>query len=607
LLTNDPLYWRPLQPVITIKTTVNTSTLYTYSSFTGTATGVTTVFPHHTSVSLSQNTHGEFTIQFYDATEALEAAGVTVGSRVIIECGKQSSAITRLISGIVRKKGYSRGSDGKVLYTISGTSTGIRLNEIIRYVVSQATKTGDGITPNIADATRKADTLLATNLAPLTTDAILSIANLAANSDVETFIASLSIEYGQLQDIVNYIEQQSGGQVVVDTNDLVNFRYEIKNNFSGRGFTLKNKYTGAATDDADDTMYLMRKNWTYEDDFYTSANYSNKITAILPGEPRPSTPLDLGFVSANVATVQSTNEYAIKFRPPHTRFTPGDIYLVAAYWSTAANSLPGQVYCRICKDASGVPMNTNGIIANIIFVATQFQDPLPTVIITEITTLINDQFFVNDATGAFGDFYLDTQKDYWLIISHDAFPSTYRFTLGRNMNVASSSNLFTHTSNFSTTQNGGSGWALSGAGTLPAFGVGRYRAQVCTMWDPKATQAIQVGLTPGQHIESMVTESAVEIKSRESLFRHMAGQLYVKARPRTSYNFPTVTASNTPIFPGDPIVISDSVLGLSTSGSQVILTTCGDMTYSWGNMEGGGYEAPTKLNIQAMGVHPRYR
>ena len=141
MLTTDPLYYKPLLPVITIKNTANNATLYTYSSFTGTATGggLTTVFPLYCSVNLSKDAQGQFTIQFEDPSEDMEGV-VTVGSRVQIDCGKQSGSLTRLISGLVRKKGYSRGADDKILYSITGSSTAIRLNEIIRYVVSEASK-----------------------------------------------------------------------------------------------------------------------------------------------------------------------------------------------------------------------------------------------------------------------------------------------------------------------------------------------------------------------------------------------------------------------------------------------------------------------------------
>lgn len=606
MLTTDPIYYKPLLPVITIKNTANTSTLYTYSSFTGAAsgTGVTSVFPLYSSINLSKDTQGQFTIQFEDPNQVMESK-VTVGSRVQIDCGKQSGLLTRLISALVRKKGYSRGANGKILYTITGSSTAIRLNEILRYVVSEATKTADGITPDKTDATRKADTLLATNLTPLINDGIISITNLAANSDVETFIASLSIEYGQLQDIVTYIEQQSGGQVVVDTNDLLNFRYEIKNNLTGRGFTIKNQNRNQANDDADDTMYLIGKNWTYDDDFYTSSNYSNKITAIMRADPKPSQPLDLGFIDTNVFTCTEAQEYAVKFRPTHTRITPGDVYIVAAQWGTSYNV----IQLRFCKDSgTGVPLNTNGIVGVYEYFATNWQQPIPPAYDITLSKLVNDGYCYNRTLAAVGDFYLDTTRDYWLIFRVLSFAGGH-LTVGRNMYATVSPNLVVHTSGFSDITNGGTGWVPASAGNLylPCFAIDRYRSTPYTMWDPKATQNISSGISGGQYIESMVTETAVQITTRDSMVRHLASQLYTKARPPTLYNFPAIMAPNIPPFPGDPLIISDDILGFSTSGNQVVLTTCGDMTYQWGNMGSGSYEAPTKLSIQATAVHPRYR
>ena len=613
MITTDPIYYKPLLPAITIRNTANNTATYGYSSFTGTPTVITSVNPLFCSVNLSKDTQGQFTIQFEDPGEAIEAGGVTVGSRVIIQAGKQSSALTTLISGLVRKKGYSRGANNKILYTITGSSTAIRLNELLLYAVSEAKKTADGITPDKTDASRKAKTLLAANLGGLTSDGIISIANLAANSDVETFIASLSIEYGQLQDMVTYIEQQSGGQVVVDTNDLVNFRYEIKNNLSGRGFTIKNWNTNQANDDADDTMYLVDKNWSYEDDFYTSSNYANKLTAIMRADPRPSSPLDLGFVDTNAFTCTNTQEYAVKFRPTHSRITPGDLYLVGANWNSGGvNTVPDEYAVFFCKDSgTGVPLNTGGIVGGYFYFRTNFQAPLPTTYSLGLSTLINDGFCYdrsNGPTGAPGDFLLDTTRDYWLIFGRTG-SSGNQFTVGRNMYATLSPNLLVHNSNFADITNGGSGWvaAASGNNFLPCFGIGRYRSTPYTMWDPKAAQKVQSGLSGGQYIESMITETAVQITTRDSMVRHIASQLYTKARPTTSYNFPAVLAPNIPPFPGDPIIISDSILGLSTAGNQIALTTCGDMTYQWGNMGTGSYDAPTKLSIQTTAVHPRYR
>jgi hypothetical protein len=52
----------------------------------------------------------------------------------------------------------------------------------------------------------------------------------------------------------------------------------------------------------------------------------------------------------------------------------------------------------------------------------------------------------------------------------------------------------------------------------------------------------------------------------------------------------------------------DTVLGFSTAGNKVIFTRCGDMSLSWGSLDGSGftYDAPTKLNINPVGNIPRY-
>ena len=609
MLTTDSIYFKPLLPAITIRNTANNTALYGYSSFTGTATGsgLTNVFPLFCSVNLSKDTQGQFTIQFEDSSKVIEPI-ITVGSRVIIQAGKQAGSVTTLISGLVRKKGYARGADNKVLYTISGSSTAIRLNELLRYVVSEAKKTADGITPDKTDTSRQADKLLATNLNQLTADGILSISNLAANSDVETFIASLSIEYGQLQDIVNYIEQQSGGQVVVDQNDLVNFRYEIKNNLTGRGFTIKNNNDNKGNDDADDTMYLVNKNWTYEDDFYTSSNYANKVTAIMRADSRPGSPLDLGFVEDTAITVSATQEFAVKFRPTHTRITPGDIYVAGMQWdnSGSTTSIPEGLTLLLCKDSGRVPQNSGGIAGAYIYFRTNFEAPLPTAFDATRTELMNDGYCYNSSSGAVGDFSVDTTKDYWLIFKR--LSGGRLFYVGRNMYATLTPNILIHTTNYADLINGGSSWTTPGfTFYLPCFAIDRYRSSPFTMWDPKAMSHIQSGLSGGQAIESMITETAIQITTRDSMVRHLASELYTKARPTTSYNFPSVLAPNIPPFPGDPIIISDSVLGLSTSNNQIALTTCGDMSYQWGSTGSGSYEAPTNLSIQAIANPPRYR
>lgn len=604
MLTTDPLYYRPLLPVITIKNTANNTTLYTYNSFTDSGTTDKVIY---CSVNLSQNTHGEFVVQFEDQNKSLEST-VTVGSRVQIDCGKQSSSLTRLISGLVRKKGYARGANSKVLYTIQGTSTGIRLNERITYQVSEAARLSEGQI-DLTDASRKADTLLASGLSVLTADGVLSIANLATNSDVETFIPSTNIAYGELQDLVNYYEDQSGGEVVVDVNDLVSFRYEIKNNLFGRGFTLKNNNDNKGNDDADDTMYLTGKNWTYNDDFYKSSNYANRLYALLPSEGDARIE---DYTPNQFDDNDATQEVGFKFRPPHSHFLQGDIFVSGRIIASSTTMEPIITRYRIIKDTGGpgagsIPLNVGGVVVNIDFSIDAFNQATAASVYDDPNwKMSNDQVFYNPSNVRINSFDLDTTRDYWFLLSNDNAGTPTPRSQIQLMTGTGAYQCF-DPSTPSTNANGGVFNSPHSIGASPIMIMPRRRSHSFLMYDPKAMQAVSNGLTAGLGTDTLLTDASSQINSFDSMYKFMQQQTYNLARPRTVYNFPSVTAPNIPPFPGDPIIISDDILGFSTSGKQVILTTCGDMVYRWGNLGSGSYEAPTNLSINTIGVHARYR
>lgn len=499
-----------------------------------------------------------------------------------------------------------------MLYTIQGTSTGIRLNERLTYVVSEAAQLSTGEI-DFSDASRKADTLLALGLNPLTADGILSIANLAANSDVETFIASTNIQYGEVQDLVNYYEDQSGGEVVVDSNDLVHFRYEIKNNLFGKGFTIKNSRANQSNDDADDTMYLINKNWSYEDDFYKSSNYANRFYALLPGESQqPPLQVSAGFVR-NIGASGTTREWAVKFKPNHPHWLPGDIYVLGSMYTQMNSELGTHVEpawrFRIVADTGNTP-NNGSVVANIDFPPGEFPNEDGTAG-TPPRNWANTQFFNDTSNNPISEFTLDITRYYWLMLSDEnTVSSNPAVNIDMRWGLANVTNLTTlHQSDsatMSTDSNAGNGWNAPTVGNIGVF-FPRQRSHSFFMYDPKAMQAVESGLTAGLPTDTLLTDAPSQVTTFDSMYRFMQQQTYNLTRPRTVYNFPTVMASNIPILPGDPIVISDSILGFSTSGKQVVLATCGDMTYQWGAMGSGSYEAPTNLSIQAIGVHARYR
>lgn len=607
--TSSAVYWKPLIPRITIKSLDNATTYYTYDPWTDAGTTTKAVA---CSVNLSQNHQGIFTVQIEDETKAINA-NVNLGARVIIECGKQSTQMTRLISGLIRQKGYSRGADRKVVYTLSGSSTAIRLNEIITNQQITARKLqSDGITIDTTDPNFVADLLLQNQLAGLTAEGVASAANLITRSDVENFIPSMDVNFGELQDVCNIIEESTNGEIFVDVNDLVQFRHQLQPSIPGRGFAIKNK--NAATDNADDTCYLRGKSWDYTESCLKSDSYSSRIWGILQTEPEPSNRESLGFnASTSAATGQdTTHEYAVKFRPPHSHFLPGDIFVVGVLATATPADVPWITRFRICIDNAGVPNSAAGSVkANINFPPDQFQ--LQTVASPVDVTKVqlgNVQTFY-DETGItkIDSFNLDTTKDYWLILSNDNLPGVNRtfYWAQKFAGVGlGTTALQNNTAGLSTDTGGGTGWTPASGNFSFIYSMPRRRSQAFECTDPKAINAIGTGLSPsgGTRIESTLSNIPASISTKEAMQRYMVNQLYYMARPRSNWNMATVTAPNVPIVPGDPIMISDSVMGFSTAGTQAVMTTCGDMTYSW---QIGDYQAPTILSIQPVGLVSRYK
>jgi len=607
MLTSDPIYNKPYKPAIYINSTSNASNFYTYDPWTDTGT---TNKPTHCSLSLSENTHGKFTVQIEDGGRTLDRTRINKGARCIIKVGKYAGQMTQVLSGLIREAGDSRGSDRKDLYTLSGSSTSIRNNERIIYFVRQAVKLAqDGITIDINDPAMKAVTLLyeayqsnrsirPNNNSQEANLPILNINSLnTTSSQVKNFIADVNIEFGELQDAVNMIEEQSGSEYIVSSADIANLRYELNRIQGGKGFTIKNKtyrITGI-DDDADDTMYLIRKNWKYSDSAYKSDSYSNVVSGIYPSEPEPST--EIAFTSGGIKN--SDNDVAQKFRPTHSHFIPGDIFVAgrAKNDNNFERNLSPIMY--IAPDSGGFPStNIGDFIVKICIRDTAYQPPLNG---TSLPQISNQQIFGDMFGNLIPSFNLDTNKDYWLIMDFG--------TCIQSLGVGGAmwwewQFRTTGTGTYATapSQQETGPWTLHTG--LMWFAMPRRRSEAIIAHDPKGIKNMGSGLvTGGTPIESNLPSFPSIIKTKQAGYSYMANQLYYMAKPRANYNMPQVTAPNVPPLPGDPIVISDTVLNFSTPGNKVRFTRSGDLNLSWGSLDGSGftYQAPTKLSISPVG------
>lgn len=639
MLTSDPIYLKPYKPAIYINNTGNSTNYYTYDPWTD--TGVDNK-PTHLSLSLSENTHGKFVCQIEDGGRTLNRNNINKGARFIVKVGKYSTGMTQVLSGLVREVADSRGGDRKDIYTLIGSSTSIRNNERVIYYVKQAAKLlSDGITIDITDPNMQAVKLLVAayggsysinpNYGSEGNLGIINISSTSANSKVLNFIADMNIEFGEIQDAVNVIEEQSSSELIINSTDGVNLRYELTAATGGRGFTIKNKtyrITGI-DDDADDTMYLIRKNWKYSDSVYKSDSYANRISGILAAEEAPTKADELtsdgsGYnPNGNNFYNTGINCIARKFRPTHAHCYPSDFYLglTEVFGNTSIGKKPFPALFAIVSASGGISPSGQAPIVCISFLASSGFQSSGTQY--DGAVIVNKGTFFDGSTGnnlAVQEIYLDTQKDYWMVMTpvntqgilSDADQKNVLWWYDTNSNITDgvATAPVTAINRGGPISTVGTGWTIASVANPPLMAMPRIRSQSIVMHDPKAIKNLGSGLsTGGTPIEAHLPAFPSIIKTREAGYSYAVNQLYYMAKPRANYSIPQVTAPNICPLPGDPIVISDTVLGFSTVGNKVIFTRCGDMSLSWGSLDGSGftYEAPTKLNINPVGNIPRYK
>src|SRR5678810_617181 len=106
MLTTDPLYWKGYQPKIVVKDLGNATTYYTFDPF----ADVTTNKVVYAKIDLGMDHHGTFEVQIEDKDMLLDTDNIKNGQRVIISKKKDSTlSYNLLLSGLIRKVGYSRG------------------------------------------------------------------------------------------------------------------------------------------------------------------------------------------------------------------------------------------------------------------------------------------------------------------------------------------------------------------------------------------------------------------------------------------------------------------------------------------------------------------
>jgi hypothetical protein len=555
--------------------------------------------------------------------------------------------MTTLLSGLIREEEGLRGANTKDIVTYSGTGVGIRFNELLVYHVSEAAKLDTGAL-DMSDASRKADTLMENVLnqffgSGVSRPDLLSSVGLASNSDVETFVPSAEIIYGEVQDFINTVEDQSGGEIVIDMNDVINLRNEIRGPVGGRGFTVKNQPSriSLVSDDADDTMYLRGKSWSYSKTFYKDEAYSNQVMGILPAEgqggPNPSIKNDFGLPASFIQNATGTSrsqdwEFAAKFRPRHTHWLLGDIFVAVNAHQLPFDKLQvdsdtiDNIYDnteRVLMNQMRQSLNTMGLdrgfpIRYRIAGPDTANTPNNLPVVASFDFSPKGLDWIGSGSGSkvsiinetldtsYAEWQLDTTRDYWLILTSEFTQQGIDGDWIQWSGRTGSSGTSAYATAFkSSASSAGSGWTV-GTGTQFWFDMPLTRSHAFSIYDPKAMRntVSGPGLPAGLPISSLLPDAGTAVKTREAMIRYLSNNLYQMCRPRIQFNMSRVTAPNIPPVPGDTVIPVDSVRGFSTPGNQIVQTLQGDMRYNW---DFNTYQAPTILNLNPVGIATGYK
>jgi hypothetical protein len=329
----------------------------------------------------------------------------------------------------------------------------------------------------------------------------------------------------------------------------------------------------------------------------------------LSADSIPSVREDIGYSSILSASYTNANgvEQARRFRPSHSHFLPGDLF-IPGYIRNGVDALTWITRFRIAGPDTANTPNSLNVLVNIDFPPDVFD--FSTTLDESKIRLANTQTFYDGGNIKIDSFNLDTTKDYWLILSNDNHPTTVPtrgFIWGANQNAVGT--RASVTVGGSTNSSSGGGWTTSTT-QMPLFGMPRRRSQAFECADPKAIASIGSGLPTvgGTPIESTLSNIPSSVTTKEAMQKYLVNQSYYMARPQVLWPTFRVSVPNLPILPNDPLMIVDSTLLFSTAGTQVVTATTGAMTYEFGTRGGTGNSISSALylNITPVGFANHY-
>lgn len=610
--TSSATYWAPLKPRIRIyafNDSTYASPLYSYNPFTD--VGESTK-PISLAFDTGTTNVGSFSIEIEDQDSALDPDTYSRGNRVFIDCSKDGSTFQPAFKGLVR------GTDQNIYATsgrnlvLNGYSYLIRLNERVLNTIKESSFTGTDY--NRTDSNMFTDNLindlLTTNSNYVYSDddtALYSIFKKTniTSSPITDWIPRLDAQLVTVNDAINSVLEFSNGLIMMNPADDELMLYSPDLITSATSIFLLTNQVNQSADDADYTMYPLEP-YKYNVS-YDYPDSSSRLIGSIGGAGNPCVSIDTGEDFGSLSFFLTT---------------PGRRNLTIAWHLESPGALSdlGVVF-RHTGDVSFVTSITAkilGFTSQVVLgdqIGSDFFLYRDGIVDKPFPNTPRAGFIVSMAPGATGP-------------TLPASPTIYHLVLigpsGQNIDNRVH---WSFSADKTSLDNGLYGWTNNAAATTWSFGgsttnTGPLSNAILTSgYDLVLTETTCGGVSQATVetdpvfavaqdknmsarlgvVERVITGIPTHIKTRQTLQEYLFNKLSVAAKPRFTFDFPSVSMPNKMPKAGDICAHVDSMANVGTANSPVQTGVINSVQYDFAQGSDGALGL-RKIGLSTTGI-----
>jgi F5/8 type C domain-containing protein len=291
------LYLKPLRPIITIKDKTGDPTFLIHDAFNPPPIGGGSPTVESCEISLALHEPGSIRLLVNDQERQIDTSRIGLGNHVWVQIKRNATDVPfNLFSGYIKTISPLREHYGSLKYVMEGFGSQIIMNErIVNYIRTAMRRPDNPNKPFYDDPAMKANLLFKelferTDIIPLGGPAVkhthkpgmFNTTSGDINSEVDTFISSLTEPYVEVQQVANSIAEMVGGVWGVKagsptTADSVFLRFPSTEH---SGIIIKDKPTSNEEYNAvgSNVSYLLADTgWSYVDSIKKEDGFSNRL------------------------------------------------------------------------------------------------------------------------------------------------------------------------------------------------------------------------------------------------------------------------------------------------------------------------------------------